>query len=234
MPASGKCQLRHAAAAGAGARPGSLGSGGGPDGAPLRNRGAAAVRSRAGLRALARSATACPVPSGSAPSGAASGRMALRRRGLRQARSGFGEIAPRPVRPRRARRPAGARPGARPGLLRGLFARLDVELAAVDLAAVEGGDRLGGGLARWRCRQIRSAAAPRSRGRAPPSALSTMPNGSNALGQPLIRKIRRQIADENIALVVAHPHAIRLSRHPRWFFRTLRRRPAPRQLAGPI
>ncbi len=104
----------------------------------------------------------------------------------------------------------------------GALSGLDVELAAVDLAAVERGDRLGRGAFG---RDVDKPVAQARPGRRVAGDRRGQHNAERIerLGQPLIGKIRRQIADENIAFVVTHPHAIRVSRHPRWFFGKLRR-----------
>ena len=118
--------------------------------------------------------------------------------------------------------PRAARPGTGWRLL-GALSGLDVELAAIDLATVERGNRLGRGAFGGDVDKPIAQARP---GRRVAGDRGGQHNAERIerLGQPLIGKIRRQIADEHIALVVTHPHDIRVSRHPRWFFGKLRRR----------
>ena len=109
---------------------------------------------------------------------------------------------------RRTPRRAGIRPPSTVRLAAALLlflARLDVELAAVDFGAVERADRLRRGLLG---RDVDNSVAQPGAGagvardrRAQHDAV-----GVERFGQPLIRKIRRQVADKHIPLATATPH----------------------------
>ncbi len=113
----------------------------------------------------------------------------------------------------RAERRTPGRAGA--GFLRTalLFAHLHIELATVDLAAVERGDclrrgTLGGDVDKT-IAQTRPGRGVAGDDRAQHDAI-----GIEGLGQPLIGEVGRQIPDKHVALAAACPHPTRLSRRP--------------------